>query len=180
MSHSTVAERYGRAIFELGVESGSLESLVDRIQQFAKAYETSADLRQVLENPLIDPARRDAILNDVAVRLNLSGLALNSVKLLARRRRLNMLPEIASLLSELSDERAGVVRATVTTAVPMGESFYERLKAELETMTQRRVVIERRQDPSLIAGVVTRIFDNTIDGSLKGRLSDMERQLRAS
>ena len=44
-------------------------------------------------------------------------------------------------------------------------------------MTQRRIVIERRQDPSLIGGVVTRIGDNTIDGSVRGRLTEIERQL---
>jgi F-type H+-transporting ATPase subunit delta len=45
-------------------------------------------------------------------------------------------------------------------------------------MTQRKVVIERRQDPSLIAGVVTRIGGNTIDGSVRGRLMEIERTMR--
>jgi F-type H+-transporting ATPase subunit delta len=71
------------------------------------------------------------------------------------------------------------VRATVTAATRMPESFYERLKAELESATGRRIVIERRQDPALIAGVVTRIGDNTIDGSVRGSLGEIVRSLRA-
>ena len=53
----------------------------------------------------------------------------------------------------------------------------QRLKAELEAATQRKIELERREDPSLIAGFVTRIGDNTIDGSVKGRLHEIERQL---
>jgi F-type H+-transporting ATPase subunit delta len=80
-------------------------------------------------------------------------------------------------LATLADEKAGVVRATVTSAGPLPDSFYERLTKELETATQRKVAIDRQEDPTLIAGVVTRIGDNTIDGSVKGRLAEIERLL---
>jgi F-type H+-transporting ATPase subunit delta len=73
-----------------------------------------------------------------------------------------------------------VVRATVTSAAPLSETFYQRLNEQLATMVGKRVVLDRRQDPSLIAGVVTRIGDNTIDGSLRGRLDELERKLLSS
>ena len=69
------------------------------------------------------------------------------------------------------------MRATVTAATTLPESFYEKLKGELEGITGRKIVLDRREDPSLIAGVVTRIGDNTIDGSLRGRLEHIERKL---
>jgi len=115
----------------------------------------------------------------VAAKVGLSGVGLNAVRLLARRNRLGSLPEIARRLAVLADEKGGVVRAQVTSAGPLPESFYERLIKELESATSRRVAIDRLQDPSLIAGVVTRIGDNTIDGSVKGRLAEIERQLNA-
>ncbi len=59
----------------------------------------------------------------------------------------------------------------------MPDSFYQKLTAELEAATARKIVLERREDPSLIAGFVTRIGDNTIDGSVRGRLNEIERQL---
>jgi F-type H+-transporting ATPase subunit delta len=93
---------------------------------------------------------------------------------------LGALPEIAERLARLADERRGVVRATVTAAAPLPESFYERLTRELEALTGKNIALERRQDPSLIAGVVTRIGDNTIDGSLRGRLERLGRQLETS
>jgi F-type H+-transporting ATPase subunit delta len=179
MSHATVANRYGRALFELAVEAGNLEGFVREITQFAATYASSAELKSVLENPMIEAEKRNVILTDIADRVGLSPLGLNSVRQLAARHRLPALPEIASKLSALADQHAGLLRATVTTAVPMPESFYERLQAQLEASTKKRLVIQRLQDPSLIGGVVTRIGDNTIDGSVRGRLSELERHLRS-
>jgi F-type H+-transporting ATPase subunit delta len=116
---------------------------------------------------------------DIAARLGLNGVGLNAIRFMAQRKRLGSLPEIAKRLASLADEKGGVLRATVTSAGPLPESFYERLVRELEGATQRKVALDRKQDPSLIAGVVTRIGDNTIDGSVKGRLAEIERQLNA-
>jgi F-type H+-transporting ATPase subunit delta len=174
---ATAAERYARAIFELGVESGNVDELVSKMQALASIYASTPALRNVLENPQVQAAERDGILRTVAGRLGLGGLELNSVRYLARRRRLRALPEVAERLARLADERRGVVRATVTAAAQLPESFYERLTRELEALTGKNVTLERRQDPSLIAGVLTRIGDKTIDGSLRGRLERLGRQL---
>lgn len=177
MSRAAIAVRYARAIFDIGVETSTLSDLVERVGRFAKVYQESPELRSVLDNPLIEAEKREAILRDVAQAVGLSGDGLNAVRLLASRHKLRALPDIAKKLSMLSDEKAGVVRATVTTAMRMPESFFERLQRELETVTQRRIVIDRREDKSLIGGVLTRIGDNTIDGSVRGRLEEIQRSL---
>jgi F-type H+-transporting ATPase subunit delta len=174
-----VAERYARAIFELGVESGQLEALTDSIRSFAESYAASRELQGVLGNPLVELSKREGILLDVAARVGLTGVGLNALRFVAKRNRLSSLPDIARRLASLADEKARVVRATVTSAGPLPEEFYERLIKELESATERKVTLDRKQDPSLIAGVVTRIGDNTIDGSVKGRLAEIERQLNA-
>ncbi len=180
MSRAVVATRYARAIFDLGVETNTLPELCEKVGRFARLYAENDELKSVLDNPMVDPEKREVILRDVAERVGLSGTALNTVRLLASRHKLAALPEIARQLGSLSDQKAGLVRATVTTAVRMPESFYERLRGELEAATARRIVIERREDPSLIGGVVTRIGDNTIDGSVRGQLAEIERSIRAS
>jgi F-type H+-transporting ATPase subunit delta len=177
---TTVAERYARAILSLGIESGTLAALTDEVRRFATAYEESLDLRSVLENPLLSHEQRQNVLDQIASRLGLGRLALNTVHYLAARRRLTVLPEIAERLQSLSDEQQGVMRATVTTAAPMAESFYQRLGEQLTTLVGRKVLLDRREDPSLIAGVVTRIGDNTIDASLRGQLETLERRLHTS
>lgn len=179
MSSGAVSERYARAIFQLGVEAGQVVALSEQIRSFADTYSSSSELRAVLDNPMVDAEKRQAMLVDFASRVGLSGVGLNAIRLLASRNRLSSLPEIARRLASLADEKAGVVRAIVTSAGPLPESFYERLTTELETATSRKVAIDRQLDPSLIAGIVTRIGDNTIDGSVKGQLAEIERQLSA-
>jgi F-type H+-transporting ATPase subunit delta len=179
-SQATIAERYARAIFELGVETGTLAAVADQVRRFAAAYQSSLDLRSVIENPLVLADQRQSVLREVASRLGLGPFALNTVRYLASRRRLGVLPDIAKRLDSLSDEKEGVVRATVTSAEPLSESYYQRLAEQLSTLAGRKVVLERREDPTLIAGVVTRIGDNTIDGSIRGRLDQLERQLLSS
>ncbi|MDF3066521.1 MAG: synthase subunit delta [Polyangiaceae bacterium] len=168
MSQAPVADRYARAIFELGVETNQLASITEQVRRFAQVYSGSAELRAVLDNPIIEAEKREAVLADVAARLGLAGNALNLIRLLSSRKKLRVVPDIARRLDRFSDEKAGVVRATVTSARPMPDSFYQKLVAELESATSRKIVLERKEDPSLIAGFVTRIGDNTIERQLVG------------
>jgi F-type H+-transporting ATPase subunit delta len=179
-SQTTVAERYARAIFALGVETGTLAALADQVRRFAATYQSSLDLRSVLDNPLVPAEKRQAVLAEVASRLGFGPFALNTVRYLAARRRLGALPDIAKRLDSLSDEQQGVIRASVTSAAALPESFYQRLGEQLTTLVGKKVVLDRREDPTLLAGVVTRIGDNTIDGSIRGRLEELERQLLSS
>ena len=173
----TVARRYAKAILEIGVAQGNLDTLVDELVRVADAYEASAEFRNALENPLVPFHAKRAILDELGQRLGLSPTARHTVLLLNDRRRMRVLPGIAQLLKEMTDVRRGVVRAVVTTAVPLGDAYYDRLRERLEKMTGKKVVLDRKQDPSLIGGVVARIGDTVIDGSLRSRLHEMKSAL---
>ncbi len=180
MSQTTVAERYARAILELADEAKQVSQVTEEIKSAADAYAESAELRALSVNPAVEGSARDALLKDLGARLGLSAIAMNAVRLMARRGRMSALPEVAEMLARLADQKVGVLRATVTSARQMPEEYYARLTAELEKRTSRKILLERREDPTLIGGVVTRIGDHTIDGSLKGRLAALQRQLLAS
>jgi F-type H+-transporting ATPase subunit delta len=180
VSQSAIAERYALAILGLADEGGQLAETVEQLRNAAGAYRESAELRAMMASPAVDASARDQVLKDIGGRLGLSTLSLNALRLMARRGRLSLLPDIADMLGRLADKKAGVLRATVTSARPLSEDYYQKLAAELEKRTSRKVLLERREDASLIAGVVTRIGDHTIDGSLRGRLDALERKLLAS
>jgi F-type H+-transporting ATPase subunit delta len=179
MSHAAIAERYARAVFELADEAGQVAPTTEAIEAFAATYASSTALQGVMTHGA-DDASRDAILKDIGERLAMPPLALNAVRLLAARRRLPALAEIARMLTRFADEKTGVIRATVTSARPLPEDYYQSLAREIEQRTRRKVLIERREDPTLLAGVVTRIGDHTMDGSVSGRLAALEHQLLAS
>lgn len=171
MSYETIGRRYARAIFELGKEDHALTGLSVAVRGLADVYASSAELQIVLENPLVREVEREAVLRDVAERLGIKGLGLSALLLLLRKRRMAALPEIARQLGELVDEDAGILRAEVISAGPLGEAYLGRLRTELEKATCKKVTIEHRQDASLLGGVVTKIGDRVVDGSLKARLS---------
>ncbi|MDI1431579.1 MULTISPECIES: ATP synthase F1 subunit delta [Polyangium] len=177
MSSETIARRYARAVFELGKELKNLPVVARDLADFSASFEKSDELRMVLQSPLIAEDQREALLKEVGQRMSLSETALSTLRLLAKRRRLSALPDMVRQLEKLVDEDAGTLRATVTSAGPLSESYLAKLRAELEKSTGRKVVITHVQDPSLIAGIVTRIGDQVIDGSVKARLESFRESL---
>jgi F-type H+-transporting ATPase subunit delta len=173
MSFSIVARRYAQALLELGIEQNDLERQVEEIASVAQVWEESAELRNAVENPLVAHPAKRAVMGEVATRLGVSQTTRHALLLLVDRRRTRTLPTIARWLRELADARKGVVRAEVTTAAPLGDAYYARLQTQLEKMTGKRVVVDRRTDPNLIGGVVTRIGDRIFDGSLRTRLQTL-------
>jgi F-type H+-transporting ATPase subunit delta len=176
----TVAERYAQAIFELGVETGGVTALIEDFHKLAEVYEQSDELRKIMNNPLVAEADRLATVNEVADRLGLTELATNAVGLLTRRKRMSALPGIASELDRLSDQRAGIVRATVVSAEPLNETYAQKLTDELKSMTGKRIVLDQRHDPELLAGLIIRIGDQVIDGSARTRLAELSAHLLQS
>lgn len=177
MSEAAAADRYARAIFEIGQESGQVQALSEQIGLFASHYEQHVSLREVLSTPSIDEAQREALIASLASRLGLGRVAVDAIKLLSRRRRLGVLSGVAKRLGELADDKAQVLRVQVRSARPLSSEFCARLSTEVQTATGRRVVLEKTVDPTLIAGIVTQIGDNTIDGSVFGRLQNYEQRL---
>lgn len=179
MSYETIAGRYAQALFDIGVEGGNLAKLSEEVGSFADTYAGSEELRGVLDNPLVFEQQRDALLDDIGRRLGLSDVVKNTIRLLIRRRRLVVIPAVARALRKMSDEKDGVVRATVVSAKPLPEPFAQRLQTELQKLTGKKVLVTREVDASLIAGVVTRVGDTVIDGSLRTRLDGLRNQLLA-
>ena len=172
-----IARRYATALVEIGAETHSLDTLVEEVSSMAKVYADNADLRKALENPLVHHEAKVAVLNDLASGLGLSPVVKNTLLFMASRRRLNVLPSVAQLLREMNDLRRGIVRAHVVTAAPLSDEYYARLQAQLEKMTGKKVVLDKTQDESIIAGVVTRIGDTVYDGSLRSRLHELRTNL---
>jgi F-type H+-transporting ATPase subunit delta len=180
VSIETVAARYAQALYELGVEQGNLPALTEEVRRVSAVYSGSQELRSILENPVVEEHARKEILGEILGRLGVGATTQNTVKLLAERRRLLVLPYLSRALERLTDERTGVVRATVTTAAQLPEGYYSKLKEQLEASLGKKVLLERELDPSLLGGVVTRIGDRVIDGSLRTRLQRMRQTLLTS
>jgi F-type H+-transporting ATPase subunit delta len=172
-----VSRRYAKALLELGMAESALEALVADVTKIAELYESSHDLRASVENPVIPLEAKKAILSELCEKLSVGTTTKHAVLLLGDRRRLVLLPEIATMLREMNDAQKGLLRAEVTTAVALSDEFYQKLLTTLEQLSKKRVVLDKKHDPALIGGVVLRIGDLVLDSSLKTRLDGLKQAL---
>jgi len=173
----SVARRYAKALFGLGVDQGAYDKFGQELDALVRTYDQSADLRLALENPVIKPAEKQAILRALLPRIAPSLPVQRFAQLLLERGRFPMLRAIARAYRELADARAGQVRASVTAAEALGPADLDRVRRALEKRTGRKVIIESSVDPGLIGGIVARVGDLVLDGSVRTQLEEMRRRL---
>ena len=93
---------------------------------------------------------------------------------------MDILPQLSTAFRSMAEDLLGRVHAEVVTATELPEAYFDQLKQRLEQVTGKRVVIERRIDKSIIAGVVARVGDQVFDGSAQHHLSQLKEELLKS
>ena len=174
----SIARRYARALFEIGVASGdTFERFGQELDELTALYRSSPELRHTMENPVFKQTEKQEVMKRLLPRVAPSEPVQRFVLLLLERRRIALLPTIARAYRAMADNRAGRVRATVTSAVPLGAAELDRVRGALEQRTGRKVVAETHVDPELIGGVVARVGDLVLDGSVRTQLDELRRRL---
>ena len=168
------AKRYAQAAFELALEANDLatwESALDQIGQFMGEPEVSS----VLENTR---AAKDAKLQLIEAALNdLPAMPLNLARLLVRKQRTGLAPEIAVQFRAMVQERSGIRHVKASTAVALTDTERLQLTARLRETTGHEVVLETAVDPALLGGLVVQIGDRLIDASTRHRLQELRKSL---
>lgn len=173
----TVSRRYAKALMTLGQEDGKYKEYGEELQGFAQLMEQEPELKHALLNPIHGLEERRKLLLHLTEVLQLSPIMGNFLKLLFDKHRLAALPGIAQVYQQLVDELENVKRARVKAAIPLDESMQERLRQALEQMTGSRVVMEVEEDPTIIGGIVARVGDLVLDGSIRTQLMSLRESL---
>lgn len=173
----SIARRYARALFGIGVDRGNFEAFGDELDALTALYTGSAELRQTLENPVFKGSQKRAILDALLPRVAPSPALRNLALLLLERNRIVFLPGIARAYRGLVDERLGRVRASVTSAQPLDPATLASVQKALERRTGKHVLLTSDVDPGLIGGIVARVGDLVLDGSLRTRLSSLSNRI---
>jgi F-type H+-transporting ATPase subunit delta len=173
----SVSRRYARALFSIGVDRGSFEQLGKELDAVAELWTGSAELRQALENPVFKGTEKRAVLQSLLPRVAPTTDVQRFVLLLLERRRLTAVPAIARAYREMADLHTGRVRAHVTSAQPLGPAELERVRQSLARRTGKQVILESAVDPALIGGLVARVGDLVLDGSVRTQLGTLRERL---
>ena len=171
----TAARRYAEAAFEVAMRDGTLERWRADLD-LAAAIAGEKRALDVLANPAI-PIERRATALDQMLGTRLSDQAKNLIRLLLRRGRIEDLPRVATEFRRLDDDRQGITHATAASATELTEEEIRQLTARLEQSTGGRIALDVEVDPSLLGGIVVRVGDRLIDGSVRGRLERLRNQL---
>jgi F-type H+-transporting ATPase subunit delta len=175
---SSVARRYARALFSLGLEEARHEVYGEELEAVVGALDQSREVGAVLRNPGYSQEQRHAAVNALAKAVSLSPTLVSFLRLLVDRQRSGDIAAIARAYRSMVDQQVGRVRATITAAAPLSNDEVERLREAIARMTGRTIILDSRTDPSIIGGVVTQVGATLFDGSLRTQLERMREELK--
>lgn len=179
MRQSTIARRYAAALLNAAVSANAVDAVEGDLELISQLLTNVPDLYDTLTHPLIPPASKKTIMKDL-----LSGrvqpITLDFIHLLSDKRRDAILADVHTEYARMADEHRGYLPVTVTSAVALAPAELERLRDRLNEYLGKRVDIQVVQDPSLIGGLMVRIRDTVMDGTVKGFLDALRARLLAS
>jgi F-type H+-transporting ATPase subunit delta len=178
MPGGALARRYARALFGLGEETGSAAAYLEQIDRLTRLVEESDELRRAVFTPLHPRAERRGVIAELAERLGLAPELRAFSMLLVEENRTQFMPQIRDELRTLVERAAGRVDARVTSARPLDSAQVERVRAALSERVGAEVRVELEVDESLIGGLVARVGDLLLDGSVRTQLLSLASSLR--
>ncbi|HEY5168657.1 MAG TPA: F0F1 ATP synthase subunit delta [Thermoleophilia bacterium] len=175
MSEGQVARVYAQALFDAAKEAGAVEPVRRDLGEFVTALAGSASLRNVLADPHVDTSAKIRVLAE----LTRGGqpLVANVLQLVLARGRWAALPELLQAYDAFAIVEEGIVEVEVVSATELSPETEKKIAARVQEATGRRVELARRVDPSILGGLVLRIGDVIVDGSVKARIRQLRRRL---
>jgi len=177
MTNRSAARRYARALFDVSLQEADPPQVARELDAFAELMQTNAELERALTNPAVPAARKSAAVAALVERLAPSTVVSKLLVLLAGRDRLVLVPDVAASFRERLLDHQQVVRAEVTSAVPLPDAAVEKLKASLAKATGRDVLVTAKVDASILGGVVAKVGSVVFDGSVTRQLERMRARL---
>lgn len=176
MADATRIDAYATALFQVARAEGSLDDVEDELFRFSRVLSSSDELRGALTDARIPPEKRQAIVEDLLGE-RAHPVTVNLVSFVVGAGRARDLPAIIERLVERAAAERQKVVAEVTAAVPLDDDQQRRLAEALSKATGRNVEVKVVVDPSIIGGIVARVGDTVIDGSIRHRLDLLKERL---
>lgn len=177
MSSETVARRYASALADVIVERGEEVQVKAELAAWEGMIVENSSLLEAFSNPTIAYEQKVSVLSELIARTAVKPTTANFLRLLLKNQRLPELTEVNAKLSQILDERAGVVSAQVVSARPIADSTRTLLEERLAEITGKKTRLTFETDQSLLAGIVTRIGSTVYDGSVRNQLRRLREEL---
>lgn len=176
MLNQAVSRRYARALFDLAQEKGQMDQVDQEFGMIVSMIETNPSLRAVMEDVLLAPEVKGNLVRKLFTG-KVSELVFNFLLVVVRKRREAFFPQMYRSFLDLANEARGIVEVEVRSAVALPEETARTLEQKLVTRLGKRVKFQTQVAPELIGGLVVRVGDELMDGSVRTRLRRMRDRL---
>ncbi|NNE87834.1 MAG: F0F1 ATP synthase subunit delta [Silicimonas sp.] len=173
-----IAKRYATAVFELAKDGSQLSDLERDVDTLDAAIQESADFRDLIHSPVYSRDAQGAAIAAIADKMGLSGTVGNTLKLMATKRRLFVLPQLVAALRAQIAEEKGEVTADVRSAKEMNDYQRKTLAETLKKAIGKDVKMNVTVDESLIGGLIVKVGSKMIDTSIASKLSALQNTMK--
>jgi F-type H+-transporting ATPase subunit delta len=172
-----LARRYAKALFAVGKEDGKFEEYSEALQGMAQLY-ADTDLADSLTNPLYPIDVREKVMEGVVASIGVDKIMSNFLNLLVEKKRADVLPDIAEEFQIMVDEEKNISHGSVVSAVELSKKLQAKVQATLEKLTGKTVELTTSVDPSIIGGVIAKVGDLELDGSIRTQLAGLKDSIK--
>jgi F-type H+-transporting ATPase subunit delta len=176
---TTIAHNYAEALLELAKRAKDLRGWGTLIQSIADAMQRDLKLRVFLETPRVDAATKNAVLRK-ALADRAPSKFVRFVESVVSHRRQMLIPEIAQEYMDLVDQAENRMHANVTVALEADEKTRKLIADRLSKVFDKTVVPHLSVDARILGGLVVRVGDTVMDGSVRRRLGTLRQRLLSS
>lgn len=176
MNESTIGRNYAEALLALGRKNDQIEKFGELLNGIADAMRDDQTLRTFLESPKLAASHKIEIL-EKALGRRVPPLFLRYVETVIQKRRQMLIPQIATEYQALLDQAENRVHANVTVAREPGEPERDALARQLSRLFGKRVVPHISTNPAILGGLIVKVGDTVIDGSVRKRLSILKQRM---
>ena len=178
MPKGAIARRYAGAMFDIGLKQHSLERTLEDVRGIAQVF-AHRKLAYLLREPKVPAQRKETAIRQ-ALANKLLPTSLNLALLVVQRELVDIMPNIANELEQLVHNYKNEAIADVTTATQIDDAELTEIKQALEKRTGKTIITRARIQPDILGGVIARVGDQVIDGSVRSRLAALRQQLLKS
>ncbi|MGH7274504.1 MAG: ATP synthase F1 subunit delta [Nitrospiria bacterium] len=183
MIKEVVARRYARALFEVinaDLSKGDLDQTLEVLEEVCRILKEHTDFRHLMLNPRFDRATKLRVLRTLLESASggeASGPVLKFFEHLVRKNRLQCMAEISRAFSLLVDQFQGVITVPIWSAREPSDEEKEEVRRRIQSVTGRTVKVLWAVNTSLIGGLMVRVGEAVVDGSVRGQLQAFRRRM---
>jgi len=173
---SIIADRYALAFMNLAQQQDLYDKFDSDLDLVKQTVNANKDLKDFFEHPLIQANDKKEVVETI-FKEHVSVYTMNLIKLLIDKNRIFILAILADHYKALLNKKRNISTAQIITAIEIDEETKNRVKEKLQSVFNKTIEIETHIDKKIIAGMIVKIGDKIIDGSIKTKFENMKKQV---